>query len=178
MWLAPHRPRSIVGHGPGGGFRAKNLFAPRNRPFPAYSLSKSSYDFGIRDRMEFCCRCIALRLHVKGQVHHEFFKNHIVFFFCDQSQFKSVRRAHVIDCCQRIPARDRPMLIDFVDVHLPNFPNPENKSLMAALALLSDCLSISMATCRLPTCFATSFCTASGRSRRTSYAAASAAASA
>ncbi len=177
--LFARRPRSNETRGyPPVPFRDKNLFAPRYRLFLAYSLSKSSYDFGIRNRMEFCRRCMSLRFHGNGHVHHKCIRNGIAFLFCNQAQFKSSRYAHAVNRRKRISASDRPAVIKSVYVHLPNLPIVSNRSLIAALAFVRDCLSISMPTFRWPTCFVTSFCTASGISRRTSSAAASAVASA
>ena len=48
-------------------------------------------------------------------------------------------------------------VFDFVYVHLPNLPIESNKSLISALALLRDCLSISMPTFLWPTAFSTAF---------------------
>jgi len=177
--LFARRPRSNEARGyPGLPFRDKNLFAPRYRLFLAHSLSKSSHDFGIRNRMGFCRRGMSLRFHGNSQVHDKCIRDSITFFFCDQAQFKSSRYAHAVNRCKRISASDRPAVIQSIYVHLPNRPIVSNRSLIAALALVRDCLSISMPTFRWPTCFETSFCTASGISRRTSSAAASAVASA
>ena len=173
------RPRSNEAREyPGLPFRDKNLFVPRIRVFQAYSLSKSSYDFGIRNRMEFFRRCMPLCLHGNRQVHYKCIRNGIAFLFCNQTQLKSSRYAHAVNRSKRISASDRPAVIKSIYVHLPNRPIESNRSLIAALAFVRDCLSISMPTFRWPTCFVTSFCTASGISRRTSSAAASAVASA
>ena len=173
------RPRSNEARGyPGLPFRDKNLFAPRYRLFLAHSLSKSSHDFGIRNRMNVIGSGKPFGFHGDGQMHHEFFRNSIAFFFCDQAQFKSRGYAHVINRRQLIITCAGLIIAQFIYVHLPSFPIESNKSLIAALALVRDCLSISIPTFRWPTCFVTSLCTASGISRRTSSAAASAVASA
>ena len=121
--LFAHRPRSNEARGyPGLPFRDKNLFAPRYRLFLAHSLPKSSHDFGIRNRMEFCRRCMALRFHGNGQVHDKCIRDGITFFFCDQAQFKSSRYAHAVNRRKRISASDRPAVIKSIYVHLPNRP--------------------------------------------------------
>ena len=142
---------------PRGGVRAKNLFAPRIRVSLAYSLSKSSYDFGIRNRMEFCCCYMTLRLHSNGHVRDPHFCNGLFLFLCNQTMFKSIRYTHAVNRRKLISARNRPSVFDFVYVHLPNLPIESNKSLIAALALVRDCLSISMPTFLWPTAFSTAF---------------------